>query len=144
RDILLPVWDQRRGQGSWFQYRVERFARVRLTDYLLTGQGWLSFEYRGEARCYDTAPQAFPQSLSTPEDVPLPIVIDGIDEEGQALSYAVIESPRHGRLEGQPPELVYLPDPGFNGADSFRFRVSDGDLDSAPATVDIQVTPVND
>src|SRR5690606_23817455 len=99
RDILLPVWDQRRGQGSWFQYRVERFARVRLTDYLLTGQGWLSFEYRGEARCYDTAPQAFPQSLSTPEDVPLPIVIDGIDEEGQALSYAVIESPRHGRLE---------------------------------------------
>lgn len=40
--------------------------------------------------------------------------------------------------------VTYTPDPNYNGPDSFTVRVNDGKTDSAPATVNITVTPVND
>ena len=39
---------------------------------------------------------------------------------------------------------TYTPDADWNGLDAVTFTVSDGQADSAPATVDITVTPVND
>ena len=39
---------------------------------------------------------------------------------------------------------VYTPDENYYGPDSFTFKVNDGQLDSAPATVTITVDPVND
>ncbi|MDP2606281.1 MAG: Ig-like domain-containing protein [Deltaproteobacteria bacterium] len=38
----------------------------------------------------------------------------------------------------------YTPDPNYNGSDSFTFKVNDGKIDSAPATVNITVTPEPD
>jgi hypothetical protein len=84
-DIILPVWDESRGQGSRFDYHVQRFVTVRLTDYQLTGQGWLSFQYKGEAHCYNRAPVALPQSVSTDEDVPVAITLAGTDPEDDAM-----------------------------------------------------------
>jgi hypothetical protein len=40
--------------------------------------------------------------------------------------------------------ITYTPDPNYNGPDSFTFKVNDGTVDSAPATVNITVTPVAD
>jgi hypothetical protein len=40
--------------------------------------------------------------------------------------------------------VTYTPHPNYNGPDSFSFRVNDGALDSAPATVAITVNAVND
>ena len=48
-------------------------------------------------------------------------------------------TPDHGRLEGIAPDLVYIPNPGFVGADHFTFTVNDGELTSAPATVTIAI-----
>ena len=36
------------------------------------------------------------------------------------------------------------PSANYNGSDSFTFKVNDGTLDSAPATVSITINPVND
>ena len=47
--------------------------------------------------------------------------------------------PMHGTLSGTAPDLTYTPDAGFVGTDSFSFAVNDGSLDSAPATVTIDV-----
>ncbi len=143
-DILLPAWSERRGQGSRFDYRVQRFVRVRLLDYQLTGQGWLSFEYKGEGQCYNTLPVAQPQRLTTPEDVPLPLQLQGSDVDGQALSFTVLSAPAHGRLEGTAPNLTYVPDADFNGEDAFEFSVFDGIDESEPARIEILVTPIND
>ena len=41
-------------------------------------------------------------------------------------------------------QLVYTPNHDFNGSDSFAFVANDGMFDSAPATVSITVTPVDD
>jgi hypothetical protein len=40
--------------------------------------------------------------------------------------------------------VTYTPAANYNGPDSFTFKVNDGHADSAPATVNITVTPVND
>jgi hypothetical protein len=42
------------------------------------------------------------------------------------------------------PNVTYQPDANYNGADSFTFRVTDGNTFSAPATVSISVTAIND
>ncbi|MCB1555584.1 MAG: tandem-95 repeat protein [Xanthomonadales bacterium] len=144
QDIVLPVWSSRRGQGSQFDYGVQRFVTVRLTDYKLNGKGWLSFVYKGEATCYDRPPTADAQEVVTPEDTAAEIVLTGSDPEDSALVFIVVTGPEHGVLSGEAPNLVYEPEPGFFGEDAFEFFVNDGRLDSGTATVSISVLPVND
>jgi hypothetical protein len=45
----------------------------------------------------------------------------------------------HGTLSGIAPNLTYTPSPGFDLEDSFSFVVNDGELDSAPAVVDLLI-----
>ena len=87
-------------------------------------------------------PVADSQSLTTPEDTPLAITLTGSDPD--PLTFSVAGGPSSGTLTGTPPNLTYTPNANFNGADSFTFTVSDGSLTSAPATVSITVTAVND
>src|SRR5262249_12737159 len=52
--------------------------------------------------------------------------------------------PANGVLIGAAPNLTYVPNPNFFGADMFSYQASDGSLKSAPTTVTITVSPVND
>ena len=90
------------------------------------------------------APSAQPQITTTAEDTTLPIVLVGSDSDGDALTIAVIDAPTHGTLSGRAPNFVYAPAANYHGSDLFTFRVNDGTLDSAPATIAISVTPIND
>ena len=89
-------------------------------------------------------PKATAQSLTTDEDVALPLVLTGLDWDGDALTFTVTSGPRRGTLTGTAPHLTYTPAPNYHGPDSFTFTVSDGQITSFPATVSISVTPVND
>jgi hypothetical protein len=90
------------------------------------------------------APVANPQSVSTPEDTPLDIVLTGLDPDGDPLTFTVVSTPTHGALGGIAPNLTYTPSLNYNGTDSFTFVVNDGYVNSEPAEVSIEVTPVND
>lgn len=90
------------------------------------------------------APMADGQSVATDEDTALAIAITGADIDGDTLSYTVVDAPVNGVLSGTAPNLTYTPNENFNGADSLSFKVSDGSLESAIATVNITVNPVND
>jgi hypothetical protein len=92
----------------------------------------------------NTPPLARSQEVATPEDTPLPIVLAGIDREGEPLRVAVAEPPAHGRLTGEPPQVVYQPEPDYHGVDGFRFTVADAERTSRPAAVGILITAVND
>ncbi len=144
RDIIIPSWNNRRAQGSKFDYRVAQFPIVRLKSYRLTGNGWLTFELKGFKDCYNDAPVALNQNLTTPEDQALPITLQAQDPENDALSYTVLQQPAHGRLEGSGQNLAYIPNANYNGLDSFTFKANDGEFDSNIATVLITVTPIND
>jgi len=89
-------------------------------------------------------PTADAQSVTTPEDTPVAIILTGSDAEGDPLSYIVLTQPSYGTLSGTAPNLTYTPNANYNGSDSFTFKVNDGTADSTPATVGITVTPVND
>ena len=90
------------------------------------------------------APVANTQSVSTAEDTAKAITLGGSDTEGSGLSYNVVASPSHGVLSGTAPNLTYTPTTNYAGSDSFTFKINDGELDSAIATVNITITPVND
>ncbi len=132
------------GQSGKFAYRVERFAVIRLRGYQLTGNGWLSYEYRGAKRCYNKEPVAKDAAFTTPEDVPVDVALTAIDPQSDPLTYTVVEAPAHGALSGTAPALVYTPLANYHGPDHITFRASDGEADSNVATVTLTVTPVND
>ena len=89
-------------------------------------------------------PVADSQSVNTAEDSPKAITLTGSDLDGDPLTFSLTSAPGHGSLAGTLPDLVYTPDPDFNGADSFQFLVNDGTSNSDPATITISVAPVND
>ena len=91
------------------------------------------------------APIAIDESgLSTPEDTPFTITLTGTDIDGDALTYVITTAPTNGTLFGTAPDLIYSPADNFSGSDSFRFTVSDSDLESVAATVSITIAAVND
>ena len=88
----------------------------------------------------NTPPVANPQNLTTPMDTIKNFTLTGSDADGDPLTFQIVTNPANGNLLGQFPNIAYQPDPGFIGVDSFTFRVNDGQADSPPATVTIQVT----
>ncbi|MEJ2700909.1 MAG: Ig-like domain-containing protein [Sedimentisphaerales bacterium] len=89
-------------------------------------------------------PTAYSDGLTTPEDVPVRIVLAATDPDGDPLTYSIVTEPSNGSLSGTEPNLVYTPNPEFSGQDQFTFSVSDGIADSAPVSVSIKITALED
>jgi VCBS repeat-containing protein len=90
------------------------------------------------------APVATPASVTLAEDTSTNLVLTGTDVDGDALTFTIVTGPTHGTLSGTAPNLVYTPATNYFGGDSFTFTVGDGQTSSAPATVTITVTSVDD
>jgi subtilisin family serine protease len=91
----------------------------------------------------NNSPKPETQSLVTRIGRPLPISLKATDPDDDPLSYQVTRFPQHGSLGGAGTNYVYQPDEGFVGEDGFGFQVSDGQSQSALATVAIRVTDQN-
>jgi len=89
-------------------------------------------------------PTASGQIVVLDEDTPTPITLLGGDVDDDLLNYSIIALPAYGTLSGTGSNVLYTPKPNYFGPDSFTFKVNDGLLDSIPATVSIDVKPVND
>jgi hypothetical protein len=96
------------------------------------------------AQTENSPPTAIGQSVSTPEDTPRAIVLTGSDPDNDPLTFSIAAAPGNGTLSGTPPNVTYTPVKDFNGTDRFFFTVSDGQVSSIPAQVEITVIPVND
>jgi hypothetical protein len=84
-------------------------------------------------------PVAKAKTARTLKNTAVAVALSGRDPEGDALSYSIVTPPTKGILTGTPPNLSYKPNTDVTGRDSFTFRVNDGKLDSAPATVSIGI-----
>lgn len=89
-------------------------------------------------------PTANPDSIITSEDVPVPVVLTGIDLDDDPLTYRIVTKPSYGTLSGTEPNLTFTPNPDYNGQDKFTFKVHDGIIESEPVAVSIRVTAVED
>ena len=86
-------------------------------------------------------------SATTAEDtaVTLNLLANAADVDSTVLSVVVVTQPAHGTLaQNADGTVTYTPNANFNGVDSFTYKVNDGTLDSAMATVSLVVTAVND
>jgi large repetitive protein len=104
----------------------------------------------------NATPTAIAQSRTTNEDTPVLITLSGSDDDGDALTFSIVTPPTAGSVGtpsaatcvGTPSSctatVLYTPNLDANGPHSFTFRVNDGSGNSAPATVDVNVTAVND
>ena len=92
----------------------------------------------------NSPPVATAASVSTNEDVAIPVTLAGVDPESTALSFEITTQPTKGVLSGSAPNIIYTPNLNYNGSDSFAFSVSDGVNTSVPATVSISVNALND
>lgn len=73
--------------------------------------------------------------------VATPITLAGSDAEGNPLIYEIVTPPTKGVLMGTLPDVIYTPNAGASGTDSFTFRVFDGVLYSDPVTVNLYLLP---
>ncbi len=89
-------------------------------------------------------PTAQALAVTTPEDTPAAVPLQGYDADGDALSFTLVDPPTRGTLTGTAPGFTYLPFNNEYGSDTFTFTVSDGQAVSAPAVVALTITPVND
>ncbi len=72
-------------------------------------------------------------------DIPSTLTLSGSDPQGSNLTYRIVAAPAHGSVTNQQSTAIYTPALGFIGNDQFAFVVNDGEFDSAPATVSLQV-----
>lgn len=93
---------------------------------------------------FNVAPVASAQSVTLDEDTPAGVTLAATDAETQPLTWTIVTPPAHGTLSGTAPELVFTPNANYHGADSFTFRVSDGQENSNTAAVSLTIAPVND
>jgi cysteine-rich repeat protein len=106
------------------------------------------------ARAQSAPPVATAQSVTTAEGAAVQITLSGNDPDTCELTFVVASPPGHGMVgaitdqactpdvpNADTATVIYTPDPGFLGSDSFAFTVDDGTDTSSAATVTVTVTP---
>ena len=71
------------------------------------------------------------------------VLANDSDAEGDTLAVDSVTDPANGIAVINGTTVDYTPDLNFVGTDTFDYVVSDGFLDSEPATISITVTAVN-
>lgn len=94
----------------------------------------------------NTPPVAADAQVTAEEDTATAIALAASDENGDPLTFAILENPHGGVISGSASEgaVTYTPNSNFSGPDSFTFKASDGSADSNTATVSITVGTAND
>jgi endoglucanase len=88
-------------------------------------------------------PVAVGANATTVQGTAVTIALNGSDSDGTIATRTIATQPSSGVLSGTGATRVYTPNATFTGSDSFTFTVTDnaGSV-SAPATVNITVTPI--
>lgn len=92
----------------------------------------------------NVAPVADDATFQVGEDQSVSIRLVARDPNGQALNWNIRAQPQNGFTTGEPPRLMYVPNPDFHGVDTLRFQVDDGTLASGEAVVTLEVLPISD
>ncbi|MED4037247.1 tandem-95 repeat protein, partial [Niallia taxi] len=102
-------------------------------------------------KAVNDAPTAASDSFTTNEEEKLTIeaaksiLNNDADVDNDALEAILVKATAHGKLElNKDGTFTYTPDKDYSGKDSFTYKATDGKLESAVQTVEIEVKAVND
>jgi hypothetical protein len=84
-------------------------------------------------------PTANNQVVTVNKNTDKSITLTATDPNNDPLAYSLVTQPAHGTITGTAPNLIYTPDAGYLGPDTFTFKTNDGIIDSNIATVSITV-----
>src|SRR6185503_3088993 len=151
-DILSYAWRQTAGPPVTIQNANTvrpQFTPALAGDYtfeLTVSDGRLSDtdSVKITVQLRNRAPVANDGTVTTDEDLAVPLLLAATDADGDTLTYTLLSGPSHGTLSGTGANRLYTPAANYNGPDAVTFRVNDGTVDSNVATVSITVRPVND
>ncbi|MEO0604554.1 MAG: Ig-like domain-containing protein, partial [Myxococcota bacterium] len=92
------------------------------------------------------APEVSSLTLVGTEDTLLTGNVAFLDVEGDTLNFRIGQPPRNGTVSLDPisGQFDYTPNTNFDGLDDFTVIANDGQADSLPGRITIQVAPVND
>jgi PKD domain/Bacterial Ig domain/FecR protein len=88
-------------------------------------------------------PVVEPIEIETGVNVATRVLLQAADPDGDNLTYALVQLPKHGKISGTAPDLAYNPETDFTGRDELIVKVSDGLADSEPVKITIEVTAPN-
>ena len=132
--------------SDWNTYKTTVRAVEQLTGYNFFSEVEDAVENAIELGLEgNNPPGAAGQSVNATEDTPKSITVNAVSPNPSAtLTYTIVSAPAHGTLSGTAPNYTYTPTANYNGADSFSFKVNDGNATSNTATVAINIAAVND
>ena len=129
------------GAISGFTNSVLVFPRTN-TIYTLTASNAFGLRTASVSVAVDQGiPVASNQTVSTVLNTSKDILLTGSDPQDSHLTFTVVSGPFHGSLAGTPPNLTYSPATDYLGNDQFTFTVNDGEFDSPPGIITLQVLP---
>lgn len=141
--VIMPNTQGIRGD-SWRKYLATVDQVELLTGYDFFSNVPVNIQSAIESKpdpANNSTPVAASQSVTTPKNTPVNIVLTATDANvNSLLSYSIVSAPAHGTLSGTAPNLTYTPAANYSGPDSFTFKASDGTFDSNTATVTITVS----
>jgi hypothetical protein len=114
-----------------------------------------------ETPLVNDVPVATPQTVNLTQNQAVTITLAGTDPNNDPLRYKITSLPANGSLRDGPStsgrlvastdlpytlvqnnQVTYVPSLNFSGSNSFNFVVNDGRLDSAPATISLNVAAI--
>ena len=106
---------------------------------------------QGASECpQNVGPAALADQYEIDEDFTLHVFDQGVlandtDPEGNLMSADLVTSTVNGTIDLRPNgAFIYVPNPDFNGMDTFTYRATDGRAESEITTVSIQVNAMSD
>ena len=87
----------------------------------------------------NTPPEAELVYKETEQNQSVTGTFNGSDSDSDLLSYKVATDPSHGQVTIDEESFTYTPDSGYDGSDSFEYRVSDGNGGNATAPVSVMI-----
>ena len=116
-------------------------------NLILSGCGGSSYETSSEPR-FNVEPIANKDEFTISEDSSIDLVpqilSNDTDEDGDKLTPEILIAPIHGSVIPENNNFIYTPSKDFNGDDSLVYAISDGYGGTSSATVEINITAVND
>ena len=92
----------------------------------------------------NSIPEVLSESYHTLEDSAITLSLKASDKDSDLLTFNITQDPLNGKLRGELPDVMYIPNDNFYGKDSIKYNVNDGIQNSKTASVFIHVKSLND